>query len=772
MNLGPSAPGANDAITDASTLPRPVGPDAATALEPSTPPMTMCCNSAFICPTVSRFPHTATMRTRFALPLAAVITPLAEGEGVPEVKLISSEHQGTAGIVRCRRCRTYINPFVKWVDGGRRWTCNICLAMNDVPADYFCTLDAATGLRRDVDQRLELSLGSVEYVAPKEYMVRGPMPAVYFFLIDVSTPAVHSGLLETLASTLDSVLDSLPGDSRTRIGFMTFDRTLHFYNLKSSLSQPQMMVVPDVDEPFVPMPDDLLVNLKDSKTVVRALLESLKTQFTERSCAECAMGPALQAAFMVMSHIGGKLLLFLSSPPTLGIGRLRAQRDNAALYGSDREHLLRTPEDKFFKDFAAEASRVQITIDLFVFHPTFIDLASLSALPRYTGGQVYYYPGFHCQRDATKLQAELSWNLKRTTAWEAVMRIRCSKGLRIIGFTGHFFIRSSDLLALPTVDPDKSFAIHLTHEDSVLESQTVYLQCALLYTSSCGQRRIRVHTLAAPATSDLGEVYKSVDAAQVATLLAKLAVEKSYHTRLHEVRTLVQGKLISSLKEYRALHSGHFRGVNKLIYPESFKHIHVWVLGLLKTAAIRGGADDVNADERVAVGLEIVSCTFKQVLRLLYPSLFQLHDLRLDWGQKDADGKVKLPPTVALSKEHLRPDGAYLLDNGRVFVLWLGQALPREYVSSLFGMDPSTSPGDYSSMAVEPPKDNPVSQRVNAVLRRLREGRGVHAHCYVARQGSQTEAHIAPLFVEDRTHNTHGYLDFVHHLHRQIGAKQ
>ena len=35
------------------------------------------------------------------------------------------------------------------------------------------------------------------------------------------------------------------------------------------------------------------------------------------------------------------------------------------------------------------------------------------------------------------------------------MRIRCSKGLRISAFYGHFFIRSTDLLALPACDADK-----------------------------------------------------------------------------------------------------------------------------------------------------------------------------------------------------------------------------------------------------------------------------------------------------------------------------
>ncbi len=39
----------------------------------------------------------------------------------------------------------------------------------------------------------------------------------------------------------------LPGDTRTRVGFLTFDNTIHFYNLQEGLSQPQMLVVSDID---------------------------------------------------------------------------------------------------------------------------------------------------------------------------------------------------------------------------------------------------------------------------------------------------------------------------------------------------------------------------------------------------------------------------------------------------------------------------------------------------------------------------------------------
>lgn len=64
-----------------------------------------------------------------------------------------------------------------------------------VPVEYFCPLDA-NGKRKDADERPELSQGSIEFVAPTEYMVRPPMPPVYFFLIDVSASAIRTGMLQ------------------------------------------------------------------------------------------------------------------------------------------------------------------------------------------------------------------------------------------------------------------------------------------------------------------------------------------------------------------------------------------------------------------------------------------------------------------------------------------------------------------------------------------------------------------------------------------------
>jgi protein transport protein SEC24 len=69
---------------------------------------------------------------------------------------------------------------------------------------------------------------------------------------------------------------------------------------QSSLSQPQMMVVADLDDVFLPLPDDLLVNLVDSRHIVESFLDSLPNMFHDNVNVESALGPALKAAFMVM----------------------------------------------------------------------------------------------------------------------------------------------------------------------------------------------------------------------------------------------------------------------------------------------------------------------------------------------------------------------------------------------------------------------------------------------------------------------------------------
>ena len=68
-------------------------------------------------------------------------------------------------------------------------------------------------------------------------------------------------------------------------------------------------------------------------------------------------------------------------------------------------------------------------------------------------------------------------------------------GVRIHNFHGNFLIRGQDLMAVPNIDSDKSFALEFTCANATVNAASVCVQCALLYTSFSGERRIRVHTL-------------------------------------------------------------------------------------------------------------------------------------------------------------------------------------------------------------------------------------------------------------------------------------
>ena len=65
--------------------------------------------------------------------------------------------------------------------------------------------------------------------------------------------------------------------SPIRVGFVTYDRVIQFYNVKPNMAQPQMMVLTDVEDVFVPMVDGFLVLLSEARTVWSEWKSSIAT---------------------------------------------------------------------------------------------------------------------------------------------------------------------------------------------------------------------------------------------------------------------------------------------------------------------------------------------------------------------------------------------------------------------------------------------------------------------------------------------------------------
>ncbi|KAK7818979.1 protein transport protein sec24-like [Quercus suber] len=698
LSIG-SVPGSIDPGVDPKALPRPLEGDVEPKLFSEMYPMN--CNPRFLRLTTSGIPNSQSLASRWHLPLGAVVCPLAEapdGEEVPVVNFVST------GIIRCRRCRTYVNPYVTFTDAGRKWRCNICSLLNDVPGDYFAHLDA-TGKRIDLDQRPELMKGSVEFVAPTEYMMRPPMPPVYFFLIDVSVSAVRSGMIEVRTFTYMEDFAATHLVLYNGIVFSHMKHSLYTAIEISSLTQPQMMVVSDLDDIFVPLPDDLLVNLSESRSVVETFLDSLPSMFQDNVNVESAFGPALKAAFMVMNTL-----------PSLGVGRLKLRGDDLRVYGTDKEHMLRIPEDQFYKQMAAELTKYQIAVNVYAFSDKYTDIASL--------------------------------------------------GVRFTSYHGNFMLRSTDLMALPAVDCDKAYAMQLTLEETLLTTQTVYFQVALLYTASCGERRIRVHTAAAPVVADLGEMYRQADVGAVVSVFSRLAIEKTLSSKLEDARNSVQLRIVKALKEYRNLYAVQHRLGGRIIFPESLKFLPLYGLALCRSTPLRGGYADAPLDERCSAGYTMMTLPVKKLLKLLYPSLIRLDEYLLNASAR-VDDLNNLEKRLPLAAENLDSRGLYLYDDGFRFNIWFGRALSPDVAMNLLGADFAA---ELSKVTLSE-RENEMSRKLMRILKKFRESDPSYYNlCHLVRQGEQPREGFLLLsnLVEDQMGGANGYVDWILQIHRQV----
>ncbi|XP_050194101.1 protein transport protein Sec24B isoform X4 [Myiozetetes cayanensis] len=712
-----------------------------------------CSPDSFRC-TLTNIPQTQALLNKAKLPLGLLLHPFRDLTQLPVIT--------SSTIVRCRSCRTYINPFVSFIDQ-RRWKCNLCYRVNDVPEEFM--YNPLTRSYGEPHKRPEVQNSTVEFIASSDYMLRPPQPAVYLFVLDVSHNAVEAGYLTIVCQSLLENLDKLPGDSRTRIGFITFDSTVQFYNLQEGLSQPQMLIVSDIDDIFLPTPDSLLVNLHESKELIKDLLNALPNMFTNTRETHSALGPALQAAFKLMSPTGGRISVFQTQLPSLGAGLLHSREDpNQRSSTKVVQHL--GPATDFYKKLALDCSGQQTAVDLFLLSSQYSDLASLACMSKYSAGCIYYYPSFHRTHNpaqAEKLQKDLKRYLTRKIGFEAVMRIRCTKGLSIHTFHGNFFVRSTDLLSLANVNPDAGFAVQMSIEESLTDTSLVCFQTALLYTSSKGERRIRVHTLCLPVVSSLADVYAGADVQAVVCLLANMAVDRSVSSSLADARDALVNAVVDSLAAYMSTASNLQQSM--LIAPNSLKLFPLYILALLKQKAFRTGTS-TRLDDRVYAMCQMKSQPLVHLMKMIHPNLYRIDKLTDESTIHVNDRVVPQPPLQKLSAEKLTREGAFLMDCGSIFYIWIGKNCDNNFIKDVLGYP------NYASvpqkMTQLPEVDALSSERTRSFISWLRDSRPLSPVLQVIKDENPAKTDFFQHLIEDRTEAAFSYYEFLLNIQQQV----
>eukprot|EP00794_Sanderia_malayensis_P007166 gene7166-7972_t len=702
--------------------------------------------------TLNAVPETSSLLNKSRLPFGIYIHPFRD---IPKMPVIQS-----SVITRCKICRTYINPFVNVVDQ-RRWQCNMCFRINDIPSDL--SYDPITKAFTDPRKRPEFNNASVEFIAPSEYMLRPPQPAVFLFVLDVSFNAVGTGYLAQACRIMKENINNLPGDSRQMIGFITFNGSIHFYNLRTGQTQPQMIVMTDIDDIFIPAPDGLVVNLKENKEMILQFLDSLPQAFANTTDVNSATGAAMQCARSLITATGGRITVFQTCLPSYGPGRL-TRRELGNMSGNSKDSQKLNPSTDFYKKLALECAGDQIAIDLFVLAAQHVDLTSLSCASKYSSGCVNYFPEFHATKNPSSMEQfenDFKHYLTRKIGFEAVMRTRCTRGLSLHTFHGNFFVRSTDLLSLPNVNPDHSFSMQIEIDDSLADHKLACFQAALLYTTSKGERRIRVHTLAIPVTNKLGDLFAYADQQAIASLLSKMAVDRTFSSSLGDAREALLYACQDCLKVYRTELSGQSRS-SGLVTPPSLKLLPLYCLSMLKYEGFRLGSSG-TLDSRVNAMLLVKTLPLDGLMTFIYPRLYSLMDLL---NNTDDQVSFKYPAILNCSGERLNRQQIFVMDCGKAIYLFIGKNTPVEFINNIFNYNSFQELPE--NMVKLPVLDNLMSIKTRQFIESIRKESSHYPTLVILREDSRSRMLFVNNLIDDRSESVMSYQEFLLHLQRQI----
>jgi len=716
--------------------------------------------------TMYAVPTTPDMMKQTSVPFGLVISPMAQHQ-TGEAPL----YPGTSlanGPVRCIRCKAYMSPLMQFMDGGRRFTCMLCHQANETPPEYYCNMDSQ-GARADKYQRPELCLGAYEYICTPEYCRNKTLPKepAIIFVIEMSQLMIQKGIVSILCQNMSSLLEHLPKDtlggqteekSKLKVGFITYDSNVHFYKLVGPA--PEMCVVCDKTEMFVPVPEGILCDAQEAADNIAKLMDNIPQIFQGTKEYSGVLPNAIQAGMCALKASGraGKLIVFHSSlPQAENPGKLK-QREDRKLLGTDKEKAILAPQTNFYNNLGQELVSAGCGVDLFVFNDSYVDLATIGQVCRLTGGSVHKYSLFQRDHDGNRFLQDLQRNLSREMAFDCVMRVRTSYGVRAVEFYGHFFMANTQDLEIGMMDSSKAVAVEIKHDDKLTEEQGVYVQVALLYTSVGGQRRLRCLNLALNTCNQMAELYKNCELDTLMNFFGKMSMFQFLDKTAKQFKEDMVNRTANILACYRK-NCATPSAAGQLILPELLKLLPLYVNCLARCEALSGG-QDITCDDRSVHMYHLSTCSVSASIVYLYPRLIPLMDEGGTGGHE---------PTVRAMYEKMRQDGAYLLENGLVMFLWVGAGADPRWMQDVFGV---AAPHQLAPTLSELPEhDNEASRHVREVVDGVRAASPLHCRLFVVPQHGKHEMVLRSYLVEDKSPlGAPSYVDFLCHIHKEIRA--
>ncbi|KAH9067827.1 protein transporter SEC24 [Lactarius vividus] len=747
-------------------------------------------------------PNTSRLAEDLNIPIVAVVQPFADLDDREEpVPLIEC---GESGPARCDKCGGYVNPWCTWVAGGTKWKCNLCAHETLVASDYFSALDANFN-RLDYSERPELQKGTVDFVVSQssDYWASNPPPHLtltsfvdptqsdvartpqtirYIFALDVSHTSILSGFLTSACVALRTILygrfsedgsevvqESLsPGCS---IALVTFDEAVHLYDLSPNQTTPRQLVIPDVDEPFLPLPPSaLFVDPHQSRAVIESLFDILQQRqatLPPNSASRSCLGSAFRTSLAALVYTGGHVISFVCTLPTLGPGGLvpleHSNRDETL---DDKKPYL--PRDIEWNNLGEGCADAGVGVTMFIAPAKFLDIASIGVVSSLSGGDIFYHWDFIPLRDGPIMESQLRRIVTRKIGYNCTLRVRASSGLRADRLTGKFHLPNPTTPTFGTLDADQAISVSFTHSATLSPREYASIQCAILHTTTDGQRRVRVINLALQVAELAADVFRFADMDVVVAHLMRQSIARMPTLKLSTIRDELTEQCSSILYSYRR-NCAAGTVPTQLVIPEAFRSLPVYTLSILKSKPLK--AKYIDPDVRNYYRHRLLGASVRGTMYHLYPRLLAVHDLDDSIALPHPETRaVEMPSLMRGSHVFMQGNGIYLIDNEELQVLWVGQSASPQLLLDLFGVDDIF--GVDIRLTELPVLDTRLSKQVHNILaQRCKENGGRVTKFLIARQNfDAAEIEFADMLMEDHNNAALAYPDYLSLVHKQIIA--
>ncbi|XP_050237086.1 protein transport protein SEC23 C isoform X3 [Mercurialis annua] len=484
-------------------------------------------------------PGTKQEASNCVVPVSAIYTPIKPFPNMPVLPYSP---------LRCRTCRSVLNPFSTVDYAAKIWICPFCYHRNPFPPHYASITDD------NLPAELFPQYTTIEYEtqSPGEKM---SYSSIFMFVVDT---CIIEEEMAFLKSALSQAIDLLPDNSL--VGLITFGTLVHVHELgfgqipktyvfkgSKDVSKEQLLDQMGFFLKKPKPPAGVIAGSRDglsSESISRFLLPASDCEFTLNSvleelqkdpwpllpdhratrCTSTALSVAASLLGACVPGCGARIMAFIGGPSTEGLGAIVSKNLSEPIRSHkdlDKDSALHYHKAvKFYEGLAKQLVHQGHVLDLFACALDQVGIAELKVVVERTGGLVVLAESFvhSVFKDSLKRVFQSNdYDLGLSSKYVGIFEVNCSKDVKVQGIIGpcaslekkgplcsDTVIGQGNTSAWKMCGIDKATTLCVIFEivkkdnpDVTVQplSNQFYFQFLTYYQHSTGQMRLRVTTL-------------------------------------------------------------------------------------------------------------------------------------------------------------------------------------------------------------------------------------------------------------------------------------